>query len=135
MKLLIVVIVAVCFSITVNGQMTDIFKRNPMKEYKLKRLLEDSLQRIQPVPPSEDHFTTPKPGVIEFPLKGRFIGKNGKGDEIYQMQPDNIPCLVPGKKVDPNMVLRGIEKKDNPLPFFKKHDEKTGEPDKDKQDK
>lgn len=68
MKFLDKLIIALCFSITLNAQTTDIYKRNPMKEYKLKRLLQDSLQRLQAVPPAGS-FTPADPGVLKFPLR------------------------------------------------------------------
>lgn len=134
MKLLLGTLFALCLSITLQAQNTDLFKRNPMKEYKLKRLLQDSLQRVQPVVPPAGSFVPADPGILKFTLKGRYIGENGKGDEIYAMQPDNMPCLVPGRKVDPKMVVPGMDRMDRTVPFFKKQDEKPGDEDGGKQD-
>lgn len=49
------------------------------------------------------------------------------------MQPDSMPCLVPGRKVDRKMIAAGIEKNDRTLPLLKEQDEKHGDEDRGKQ--
>jgi hypothetical protein len=69
-----------------------------------------------------------KNGVYQIPINGVYIGENGKGDEIYAMQPDNMPCLVPGKSFASEMPVLGMEKLDKSnLPLLKKGDKKSGE--------
>lgn len=43
--------------------------------------------------------------VLKLPLKGFYEGTNGTVGEIYSMQPDNMPCLVPGKSFKSNMPV------------------------------
>lgn len=129
MKFLIVVLVAAFSSLTVKAQENNIFKKKPWEEYKLKQLLEDTLSRIKPliksVPSRGNVPYENEKGVVRVPLKGLYIGENGKGDEIYAMQPDNMPCLVPGKKFISNMPVAGFDKTDKSLlPLLQKDEEK-----------
>ena len=57
------------------------------------------------------------PSVLQLPLKGKYIGPNGRGAEIYAMQPDNMPCLVPGKTFNSNMPVVEDEKQGRNIPF------------------
>ncbi len=91
-------VMATCFSFTVKAQNNNMLKKKPWKEYKLKKLLQDTLNRLYSAPPFENN-STPKDeiSVLKLPLKGIFMGGNDNGDYIYSMQPDNMSCLVPGK--------------------------------------
>lgn len=51
--------------------------------------------------------------VLQLPLTGTNIGTTKNGDDIYSMQPDNMPCLVPGKSFVSNMPVAG---KTNKIP-------------------
>lgn len=111
MKYLMVLIMASCLTTTVKAQNNNIFKKKPWEEYKLKRLLQDTLNRLYSVPSFKHNSAAPsKKGVLKLPLKGTFMGGNGKGDDIYRMQPDNMSCFVPGKKFVFNMPVSGIDK-------------------------
>jgi len=97
-------------ALAVNAQNPSLYKRNPMKEYKLKRLLQDSLQYLKPTLPSKSSVApTPEAGVVRIPTKGAFIGENEKGDLVYAMQPDQMPCIVPNRKVRLNMPVAGLD--------------------------
>lgn len=129
-----VLIMASCFSTTVKAHNNNMFKRKPWEEYKLKRLLQDSLNRLHSVPPFKNNSTAnDKAGVLKLPLKGTFIEENGKGDEIYRMPPDNMSCLVPGKNFVFNMPVSGIDK--NLPSSLKKDEEKQAGLDRGKQNK
>jgi len=126
----ILFLVLVIFSVkTVNAQYENIMKRKPWEDAKLKMLLRDSLSKINPVP--NYNYSMPqqtKNGVYQIPIKGVYLGDNGRGDEIYAMQPDNMPCLVPGKSFSSNMPVAGSEKLDkNQLPLLQKGEKKPGE--------
>lgn len=131
MKLLMLSLLAASFTLTVSGQNKNIFKNKPWVELKQKRLLQDTLNRIYSIPRLDPNnapgkITPPDRGVMKYELKGRYIGENGKGDEIYGMQPDNMPCIVPGKQMHLNMPVAG-EKNNKDLPMLKKDREKFGE--------
>lgn len=129
MKLLALLIMSVASSSAVNAQSDNLSKRKPWEEAKLKLLLGDTLSKINPVPNYK--YAMPqqtKNGVYQIPLTGVYIGDNGKGDEVYAMQPDNMPCLVPGKRFTSNMPVLGMEMLDKSnLPFLKKGEKKPGE--------
>lgn len=109
------------------------FKRKPWEEYKLKRLLQDTLNRLYSVPPFKNSSTAKdKAGVLKLPLKGTFIEENGKGDEIYCMQPDNI-LSCSRKKIGFNMLVSGIDK--NLPSLLNKDEEKQAGLDRGKQNK
>lgn len=129
MKLLILLIVMIGFSAAVNAQSEDMMKRKPWEEAKLKWLLRDTLSKLNPVPNYK--YSIPqqaKNGISQIPISGVYIGDNGKGDGIYAMQPDNMPCLVPGKAFISNMPVAGSESIDKSLlPLLKKGEKKPGE--------
>lgn len=129
MKLLALLIMFVGSSAAVNAQSENFLKRKPWEEAKLKMLLRDTLSKINPAPNYK--LVVPqqtKNGVYHIPINGVYIGENGKGDEIYAMQPDNMPCLVPGKSFASGMPVLGMEMLDKSnLPLLKKGDKKPGE--------
>lgn len=128
MKTLIFFIM-VSISFSVKAQDIHIQKRKPWEEAKLKWLLRDTLNKIGAIP--KTMYSTPqqvKNGVYQIPITGKFIGDNGRGDEIYAMQPDNMPCLVPGKSFTSEMPVLGFDQSDKTLlPQLKKGDKKPGE--------
>ncbi len=105
-----------------------------MEEAKLKMLLQDRLSKLPPGVNSTNSVPNTKImipqqanyGVYKIPLKGVYTGDNGKGDEIYAMSTDNMPCLVPGKVFSSNMPVAGgkMLNEDKPL-LLKKNPEKT----------
>jgi hypothetical protein len=116
MKPLIILVMIVASTASVNAQTLDIFKRKPWEEAKLKRLLQDTLSKFSIVPNLS--YSVPlqtKNGVYKIPLKGVYMGDNGKGDEIYAMEPDRMPCLVPAKSFASNMPVAGVDKTDKEL--------------------
>lgn len=133
MKLFIIGIVAIIYSVTLEAQNNDIFKRRLWEEYKQKRLLQDTFNRVFSLPPATK--ITPfkaDPNVMKLPLKGVFLKENSNGDKIYAMESDKMPCLVPGKNTVFNMPVAGIEKNNpdiNPFP------DNNSEMDRDKQNK
>lgn len=109
MKSFMVVIVSIGFSFAARGQNYEMFKRKPWEETKLKNQLHDTLKFIFPYAAIEKKANVKNlPGVALLDLKGTFTGKNGKGDEIYAMQTDHMPCLVPDKKLAYNMPVAGF---------------------------
>lgn len=137
MKSFLILITIIFFSISIKAQQSDIFKRKPWEEYKLKRALQDTLKPIFPVPAMpKNRAYTGDVGVLKLPLKGRFIGENSNGDEIYAMETDQMPCVVPGKKFKYTMPIAGISKNDkNYLPLLQKGEKKPGNLDEAIQDK
>ncbi|WP_147202554.1 hypothetical protein [Segetibacter aerophilus] len=129
MKLLALLIILTGSSAAVNAQSGNFLKRKPWEEAKLRMLLRDTLSKINPVPNYKSVMPQQiKNGVYQIPITGVYIGENGKGDEIYAMQPDNMPCLVPGKSFASDMPVLGMEKLDKSnLPLLKKGDKKPGE--------
>jgi len=115
-KYLLLLSMFTIFNITVKAQEISIYKRNPMKELKLKKLLQDSLQFLKHRQPATRTVAPPpEPGVLRIEIKGDFQGENQKGDQVYTMQPDHMPCVVPSKKVVLDMPVAGLEKKKDEL--------------------
>ena len=143
MKHIFILLILTICTVTANSQTNDIFKRRRWDEAKLKWLLQDTLSKIKPSPgfqntiPNSLHKAPnalemmqlqAKNGVYKIPLTGVYVGDNGRGDEIYAMQPDKMPCLVPGKSFASNMPVAGAEKLDkNDLPLLQKGEGKSGE--------
>jgi hypothetical protein len=129
MKLLALLIMFVAASSAVYAQSDNFLIRKPWEEAKLKMLLRDSLSKINSVP--DYKMVMPqqtKNGVYEISNNGVYIGENGKGDEIYAMQTDHMPCLVPGKSFASNIPVSGMEKLDKSnLPLLRKGDKKPRE--------
>jgi hypothetical protein len=112
MKYLLLVPIAILCSIAVKAQKFELSK-NPVEELKRKRLLSDKLKNIMPVTKqtfSNNQERQEDPGVVRTPIKGKYLGQNEKGDGIYAMSPDNMPCLVPGAGFQSNMPVAGYEK-------------------------
>ena len=59
--------------------------------------------------PSIPTYKTPPAdmSVIKIPLKGEYTRNNGKGANIYSMQPYNMPCLVPDSTFLSKMPIAG----------------------------
>jgi hypothetical protein len=113
MKLTIVVIIAIFYSPMVKAQDNKIFKRKPWEDYKQKRLLQDTFNRTFSIPPvAKNSPYENERGVLKFPLKGTYLGQKENGDKLYAMQPDKMPCLVPGKNTVFNMPVAGVGKGD-----------------------
>lgn len=129
MKFFIILIICAVSSAGVNAQANSIFKKKPWEETKLKLLLQDTLSKLKAVPNLS--YSIPrqtKNGVYHIPITGTYLGENGRGDEIYSMQPDNMPCLVPGKSFASEMPVLGMQKVDkSQLPLLKKGENKAGE--------
>lgn len=125
MKIFICLSVIILSSVGANAQSNDLLKRKPWEDVRRKWFLKDSLGKFSTRP---DVVTvTPqqvKDGVYKLPLKGIYLGENGKGDEIYAMTPDNMPCLVAGKGFVSNMPVTGFDKGDKDLLPLLKKDEK-----------
>jgi hypothetical protein len=137
MKPLVFLIIIAFSSVSVNAQSESLFKRKPMEEAKLKRLLQDPLSNL---PPNSTSINPPPAarillaqqtnnGVFKIPLKGVYVGDNGKGDEIYAMSTDNMPCLVPGKEFKWGMPVVGgsILGKNKPLLLKEENDKIRGD--------
>ncbi|MDQ6815379.1 MAG: hypothetical protein M3040_16715 [Bacteroidota bacterium] len=129
MKLLILLVIMVGSGVAVKAQYENLMKRKPWNEAKLKMLLRDKLSKVNPL--SHYKYEVPqqtKDGVSHIPITGAYIGDNGNGDGMYAMQPDNMPCLVPGKGFTSKMPVVGSENIDKSLlPLLQKGDKKLGE--------
>jgi hypothetical protein len=129
MKLLLILVIASVVAVDTNAQQINkMYQRKPWEETKLKWLLSDTLSRLNLVP----NVKTVQPrqvkdGVYHVPINGVYLGDNGRGDEIYAMQPDNMPCLVPGKRFVSEMPIVGMEKNDKNLPLLQKPEKKPVE--------
>lgn len=100
------------FAVSAIGQFEDLNKRKPWEDFKKKynykkgpdiKILPKTLEGPEPGQPAD--------GVYKLPLKGRFVGSTPNGDNVYAMQPDNMPCLVPGSSFSSSMPVKGVQKK------------------------
>jgi len=111
MKCLILLLIGGCITFGSFAQQTNPFKSKPWEEYKKKRNLYQSPNpTVKPLTLSAPMPDTPREesnrkGVLKMPLKGRYMGSNGKGADIYAMTPDNMPCLVPQRSFRSNMPI------------------------------
>jgi len=114
MKYLLLIPVALLFCFAAKAQKTDIYKNKPWEDWKKKKLLSEELNKqlpqndnlpVEPLQPQKEDA-----GVMKLDTKGKFSGMNNKGDRIYAMTPDNMPCLVPGESFKSNMPVAGVEK-------------------------
>jgi len=120
MKLLTALISIIAFAISAKGQVNEQFQNKLWKEYKNKKLdtdkykldhKTDSLFKLIPEVQKQWALPPQQPmAVLKLPLKGKYLGSNEMGSEIYAMEPDNMPCLVPGKTFKYNMPVAGDEK-------------------------
>src|SRR4051812_655891 len=112
MKVTVVVIILIVYSLTTKGQDSKILKRKPWEEWKHNRLLQNTFNHYFSIPPADKNAPlNVRPGVLKFPLKGTYLGENAKEDKIYAMQPSKMPCLVPGKNTVLNMPVAGFVEK------------------------
>lgn len=127
MKVLFAItILSIACSIKGKAQINDQFRNKLWEEYKNKKLntdifrldrKKDSALRLSPEAEKSQKPEQPDVSVITIPIKGKYIGSNGKGDEVFAMEPDNMPCLVPGKTFKAAMPVVGNGKSQNlPLP-------------------
>ncbi|MDB5191113.1 MAG: hypothetical protein JWQ96_676 [Segetibacter sp.] len=70
------------------------FSQNPLVKSSPAQKFDKRLFQVTP-PPIEQPEDDNAAGVKRLPLSGKYIGNNGMGADIYAMQPDNMPCLVP----------------------------------------
>jgi hypothetical protein len=120
MKFLTILAVSGFFTTVSVAQRPNIFKSNPMQEFKLKRLLQDSLKYIRPTAPVlKQHEIPEAAGVVRLPLEGNYLGVNQKGDQKFAMSTDQMICLAAGKTVHLNMPVVGIEKSQTYPPVLK----------------
>lgn len=130
MKLFFVLsLVLIVLSSTLYAQSNGDLDNKLMDEYRKKQSLNEKFKslpnKITPpkfnfrdMPPLIDRpIKNETPSVLKLPLKGKYIGPNGMGAEIYAMQPDNMPCLVPGKTFHTNMPVAENKKQEQILPF------------------
>jgi hypothetical protein len=125
MKYLLLVPVAFLCCVAVKAQKPDMYKSKPWEDWKKKNLMSLELKSLgsdtlngysnQQQEKKED------PGVLRTPIQRKLLGLNDKGDRIYAMTPDNMPCLVPGKSFKSNMPVAGNKNRKNPtlLPLNK----------------
>ncbi len=115
MKFFFIFIAVVLYSLHGKAQQNNILKNNPMEDFKRKELLTQKLKQMQsetnnhisPVIPEKVQTNN---SVVKIPLTSTYAGNNGKGADIYNMQPYNMPCLVPDKTFSSNMPVAENEK-------------------------
>ena len=105
MKSAFLLLFSIC-AINSFAQFEDLNKRKPWEDYKKKYNYKNtpglkSLPEAIEVPEPEQ----PTGGVLKIPLKRKFLGNTPKGDRVYAMQPDNMPCLVPRSSFKSNMPV------------------------------
>ena len=88
-----------------------LFKSQPVQEWKKKNGFSDTLKggMIRPllVLPHQDLNKAPdnKEAVVRLQLKGRYLGNNKAGADIYAMEPYKMPCLVPDSTYKSSMPI------------------------------
>lgn len=114
MKFSFILIALIYGSLQANAQQKNIFKNNPMEGYKRKQALSQLLRNMNPI--INNDKLAPNTARIEnngwvmkTPLTSTYAGNNGKGGDIYKMQPYHMPCLVPDKTFKFNMPVARYE--------------------------
>jgi len=121
MKYLLLIPVAVLYCLSGKAQKIEINKNKSLDEWQRKKFLSKKLSNIaidtMKMYTNKQEERQEDPGVLRTQIKANYLGMNNKGDEIYAMTPDNMPCLVPGKSFKSNMPIAGNEKiKESTLP-------------------
>lgn len=114
MKISFIIIAVALYSSHCEAQLNNLSKNNPMEEFKRKQMLTEMLRKKQPemnnYPFSQIRRTKNKEWVVKAELAGKYAGNNGKGANVYNMLPYNMPCLVPDKTFTCNMPVAGYDK-------------------------
>src|SRR4051812_18919933 len=109
-------LVALVFlSIQGKTQQKDMLKRNPMEEFQKKQRLNKLPRQMRPhttadTLPVFSRKIENHNWVMGEPLKGTYVGNNGKGSDVYKVKGYNMICMVPDKTFKSNMPVAGNDK-------------------------
>lgn len=117
MKVSIIFPAVLLFAVHAQAQQNNIYKNKPWEDFRKKELLSQKLKWKNPGinnPKSLQPSVTEEnnKGVLRLPLTATYDGNNGKGAEIYTMQPYDMPCVVPDKTFTSDMPIAEAEKSD-----------------------
>jgi hypothetical protein len=110
MKTYFFLLTALFYILDAKAQQKNIFKNKPWEDFRKKELLTQKLNQMnlgsnnnksaQLAEEEQDDKS-----VLKVPLTATYEGNNGKGADIFAMQPYNMPCIVPDKTFKSNMPL------------------------------
>ncbi len=132
MKVSFILLAALFYTVHAKAQQNNIFKNKPWEDFRKKELLTQKLKQMNPII-DNDKYSQPlvteqnHKGVLKIPLTGTYEGNNGKGADIYAMQPYNMPCIVPDKTFTSNMPVAETGKSEGVVSPFKKSPKETEE--------
>jgi hypothetical protein len=125
MKAYFFLLTALFYIVHVKAQQNNVFKNKPWEDFRKKELLTQKLNQMnvesnKNKPAQLDEEQDDK-SVLKLPLTATYNGNNGKGADIFAMQPHNMPCIVPDKTFSSNMPVAeaGIYDKGFVSPFKK----------------
>lgn len=131
MKVSFILLTALFYTVHAKAQQNNIFKNKPWEDFRKKELLNQKLKQMNPAI-NNDKSSQPLPleqnnkGVLKIPLTATYEGNNGKGADLYAMQPYDMPCIVPDKTFNSAMPIAGKYGKDFVSPFKKSPEETEG---------
>lgn len=125
MKVPFILLAALFYTIHTKAQQNNIFKNKPWEDFRKKELLTQKLKQMNPIIGNNKYFQPlateqNHKGVLKIPLTSTYEGNNGKGADIYTMQPHNMPCIVPDKTFTSNMPIAETGKYEGLVSPFKK---------------
>ena len=107
MKAYFFLLTALFYIVHAKAQQNNIFKNKPWEDFRKKELLTQKLNQMnvesnktKPAQLAEEHDNK---SVLKLPLSATYNGNNGKGADIFAMQPYNMPCIVPDETFSSNM--------------------------------
>ena len=110
MKTYFFLLTALFYILDAKAQQKNIFKNKPWEDFRKKELLTQKLNQMnlgsnnnksaQLAEEEQDDKS-----VLKVPLTATYEGNNGKGADIFAMQPYNMPCFAPDKIFRSNMPV------------------------------
>ena len=110
MKVSLILLTSLFFTANAQAQQKNIFKNKPWEDFKRKELLTQKLKQMNSPIAGDKSFRLPlmeqnHKWFLKLPLAGTYKANNGKGSDVFAMQPGNMPCIVPDKTFTSNMPI------------------------------
>ena len=110
MKAYFFLLTVIFYIVHAKAQQNNIFKNKPWEDFRKKALLTQKLNQMNFKSNNNKsaHLAEEEQddkSVLKVPLTATYEGNNGRGADIFAMQPYNMPCIVPDKTFRSNMPL------------------------------
>ena len=111
MKAYFFLLIAMFYIVHAKAQQNNIFKNKPWEDFRKKALLTQKLNQMNVESNNNKNKSAllveeqDDKSVLKLPLTADYEANNGKGADIFAMQPYNMPCIVPDKTFRSNMPV------------------------------